>query len=84
MDREFKCPICKSIFTGYPKWLPCQHVFCEDCLRAQIVREKSSNQNARCAECKTEFSHRNLRDNKKFNRMLDLWRTMRNQNDMNT
>jgi hypothetical protein len=32
MDKEFKCPICKEIFTK-PIWLPCQHVFCEVCIK---------------------------------------------------
>ena len=33
MDREFKCPICRCVFAENPKWLPCQHVFCNDCLK---------------------------------------------------
>lgn len=85
MDREFKCPICRCVFTENPKWLPCQHVFCNDCLKQQIQREKKANtgtgggrmQLTRCAECKMEFSHRNLRENLRFNRLLDLWKQLR-------
>ena len=39
---------------------------------------------ARCAECKTEFSHRNLRENLRFNRLLEIWRNLRTQNNLNT
>jgi len=84
MDREFKCPICKSIYLEGPKWLPCQHVFCNQCLQRQITREKTSSQLCRCAECKLEFSHRNLKENKKFNRLLEVWRLIRHRNDLNT
>ena len=38
----------------------------------------------RCAECKMEFSHRNLRENLRFNRLLDLWKQLRTQNNLNT
>lgn len=38
----------------------------------------------KCAECKVEFSHRNLKENKKFNRLLELWRNMRTKNNLNT
>jgi hypothetical protein len=89
MDREFKCPICKCIFTENPKWLPCGHVFCNECLWAQINKEKGQNAGGdhklpRCAECKKEYSHRNLKEQKWFNRMLELWRGLRNQNNLNT
>lgn len=89
MDKEFKCPICKCIFAEGPKWLPCGHVFCNDCLWGQINKEKGKSAKGghklpRCAECKMEYSHRNLKENKRFNRMLDLWKSLRNQNNLNT
>jgi hypothetical protein len=84
MDREFKCPICKSVYLESPKWLPCQHVYCKQCLQRQITVEKMGDKLTKCAECKVEFSHRNLKENKKFNRLLELWRNMRTKNDLNT
>ena len=84
MDREFKCTICKNLLSDCPKWLPCQHVFCHKCLQQQYTREKTAEKPARCAECRMDFSHRSLRDNKKFNRMLEAWRHMRTQNNLNT
>jgi hypothetical protein len=38
----------------------------------------------RCAECKQEFSHRSLRENKKFSRLLEIWKNLRTKNDLNT
>ena len=37
LEEEVKCPLCLDIFTK-PKMLPCQHVFCEQCLQATIAR----------------------------------------------
>ena len=84
LDKEFKCPICRNIFDENPKWLPCGHVFCTKCVKNQITREKQGEKLCKCAECKIEFSHRNLKEIKRFNRMLEIWRTLRISNNLCT
>ncbi len=37
LEDEVKCPLCLDVFSS-PRMLPCQHVFCEPCLQAVVVR----------------------------------------------
>lgn len=83
MANEFRCPICTDILVE-PMWLPCMHVFCRKCIRIQVVNEKTKEKLAKCAECKASFSHRNLRENKKFQNILDLFKSFREENMLMT
>ena len=56
------------------------HVFCNRCVKMQVVNEKTREKLARCAECKNSFSHRNLRQNKKFDNILEIFRGFRTDN----
>ena len=79
MAGEFRCPICIEILVD-PVWLPCMHVFCRRCVKTQVVCEKSREKLACCAECKQSFSHRNLRQNKRFDNILEIFKTFREDN----
>ena len=60
------------------------HVFCNKCVRTQVCNEKTKEKLATCAECKTSFSHRNLRENKKFTHILDIFKSLRDDNSLQT
>lgn len=81
--HEFRCPICTEVLSE-PTWLPCMHVFCRKCIRVQVVKEKTCEKLAKCAECKTSFSHRNLRQNKKFDNILTIFKSFREDNQLMT
>ncbi|XP_052795626.1 E3 ubiquitin-protein ligase SH3RF3-like [Mya arenaria] len=46
MERALECPICLDRFT-YPKVLPCQHTFCNECLQGVV-----EGYSVRCPECR--------------------------------
>jgi len=46
----------------------------------QVVNEKTSEKLAKCAECKSSFSHRSLRENKKFQNILTIFKSFREEN----
>ena len=50
LEKEVTCPLCLDIFKE-PKKLPCDHVYCKDCLKGLALR--SLNQSISCPECRT-------------------------------
>ena len=78
ISGEFRCPICRNILQD-PVWLPCMHVFCRRCVKTQVVNEKTSEKMAKCAECKCTFSHRSMRQNKKFENILEVFKSFRDE-----
>ena len=53
LESEVTCPLCLDIFTD-PKRLPCDHVYCKECLRGlglQSVTGKSIS----CPECRRDI-----------------------------
>ena len=50
LENEVTCPLCLDLFKD-PKKLPCDHVYCKDCLRGLAVR--SLNATISCPECRT-------------------------------
>ena len=55
------------------------HVFCRRCVRRQVTTEKTAQNLAKCPECKAAYSHRNLRENKKFTNILDIIKEFREE-----
>ncbi len=51
LENEVTCSLCLDLFKQ-PKKLPCDHVYCRDCLRGLALR--SLNATISCPECRTE------------------------------
>ena len=51
LESEVTCPLCLDIFTE-PKRLPCDHVYCRQCLRGLALR--STTGSISCPECRTD------------------------------
>ena len=50
LEKEVTCPLCLDLFKE-PKKLPCDHVYCKDCLKGLALR--SLNQSISCPDCRT-------------------------------
>ena len=50
LEEELTCALCLDLFKE-PKKLPCDHVYCRDCLRSLALR--SQNASISCPECHT-------------------------------
>ena len=50
LEKEVTCSLCLDLFKQ-PKKLPCDHVYCRDCLRGLALR--SLNATISCPECRT-------------------------------
>ena len=50
LEKEVTCPLCLDLFKD-PKKLPCDHVYCKECLRGLALR--SLNATISCPECRT-------------------------------
>lgn len=53
LKLEITCPLCLDIFSQ-PKKLPCEHVYCEECLRGLVAAKTASN-TLSCPECRQTF-----------------------------
>lgn len=51
LRSEVMCPLCLDVFTD-PKRLPCEHVYCKDCLHGLALR--SINETISCPECRKD------------------------------
>ena len=51
LESEVTCPLCLDIFTE-PKRLPCDHVYCRQCLRGLALRSITGS--ISCPECRTD------------------------------
>ena len=67
---NLSCPVCYQLFTK-PKYLPCHHSYCEQCLETMQVQSKII-----CPECRKEAivppgGVKDLDDNFLINRLVD-------------
>lgn len=53
LEKELTCPLCMDVFKQ-PKKLPCDHVYCKDCLHKLALR--SLNAVISCPECRSQTS----------------------------
>jgi hypothetical protein len=51
LKEEITCPLCLEVFNR-PKKLPCDHVYCQECL-SQLVRRRGIDTNIACPECRS-------------------------------
>ena len=73
MRREsatLSCPVCHQLFRN-PKYLPCHHSYCEECLEKMQIESKVT-----CPECRKEATVppegvKDFDNNLFINRMLD-------------
>ena len=52
LESEVTCPLCLDIFTD-PKRLPCDHVYCKQCVRGLALR--STTGSISCPECRRDI-----------------------------
>ena len=78
-----KCAICLQVYQE-PIQLPCFHFFCQACLRLQITNQKTVDVMPRCAECNVPFNRRQTCQNKKFNSILEVYKSIRQANNLCT
>lgn len=57
LRSEVMCPLCLDVFVD-PKRLPCEHVYCKDCLNGLALR--SINKIISCPECRRDTVIPNL------------------------
>ncbi len=50
LEEELTCSLCLDLFKE-PKKLPCDHIYCRDCLRG--LAQRSQNATISCPECQT-------------------------------
>ena len=50
LEKEVTCPLCLDLFKE-PKKLPCDHVYCKECLKGLALRQQ--NLSISCPECRT-------------------------------
>ena len=53
LESEVTCPLCLDIFTD-PKRLPCEHVYCKECLRGLGLRSVTGK-SISCPECRRDI-----------------------------
>ena len=53
LESEVTCPLCLDIFTD-PKRLPCEHVYCKQCLRGLGLRSVTGK-SISCPECRRDI-----------------------------
>ena len=51
LEAEVTCPLCLQIYTE-PKKLPCEHVYCKQCLHG--LASRSTTGTISCPECRTD------------------------------
>ena len=67
---NLSCPVCFQVFKN-PKYLPCYHSYCEQCLEKMVVQSK-----IKCPECRKEATItaggvKELANNFLINRLVD-------------
>ena len=83
LEKEVTCPLCLDIFKE-PKKLPCDHVYCKDCLKGLALR--SLNQSISCPECRTNTNVPNGNVNDfptafRMNRLIEAFQEAQEETD---
>ena len=83
LEKEVTCPLCLDLFKE-PKKLPCDHVYCKDCLKGLALR--SLNQSISCPECRTNTNVPNGNVNDfptafRMNRLIEAFREAQEERD---
>ena len=83
LEKEVTCPLCLDLFKE-PKKLPCDHVYCKDCLKGLALR--SLNQSISCPECRTNTNVPNGNVNDfptafRMNRLIEAFQEAQEETD---
>ena len=83
VEKELTCPLCLDLFKQ-PKKLPCDHVYCKDCLKGLALR--SLNQSISCPECRnvTDIPGNDINNFPtafRINRLIEAFQGAREQTD---
>ena len=79
LEKEVTCPLCLDLFKE-PKKLPCDHVYCKDCIKDLALR--SLNATISCPECRTPIQLpnndvNNLPTDFRMNRFIEAFQEMK-------
>ena len=79
LEKEVTCPLCLDLFKE-PKKLPCDHVYCKDCIKGLALR--SLNATISCPECHTltqlpNNDINNLPTDFRMNRFIEVFQEMK-------
>ncbi|KAF9958939.1 hypothetical protein BGZ72_010620 [Mortierella alpina] len=69
MTEEIKCSICLGTMDQ-PKVTPCNHTFCNDCIRQALVRREE------CPLCKNRFSKRSLNSVEHLEKVINAFHNL--------
>ncbi len=83
VEREVTCPLCLDIFKE-PKKLPCDHVYCMDCLKGLTQRRLDAS--LCCPECRTvmqipESDVANFPTAFRMNRLVEAFQEAQDETD---
>ena len=70
LESEVTCPLCHGIFTE-PKKLPCDHVYCRQCLHGLALRSITGS--ISCPECRTDFDVTQFATPHQVNRLVEMY-----------
>ncbi len=83
LEREVTCPLCLGIFKE-PKKLPCDHVYCMECLRG--LTQNRLDASLSCPECRTvtqipESDITNFPTAFRMNRLIEAFQEAQDETD---
>ena len=83
VEKEVTCPLCLDLFKE-PKKLPCDHVYCKDCLKRLALQ--SHNQSISCPECRNvtdipDNDVNNFPTAFRMNRLIEAFHKAREETD---
>ncbi len=78
VESELTCAVCLSLFDT-PRALPCQHTYCENCIKGLALSSSESGIQLRCPECRkkhdiTDGDVTNFKINYKIKSLCDWMR----------
>ncbi|KAI9311657.1 hypothetical protein BX666DRAFT_1994176 [Dichotomocladium elegans] len=69
LDHDFRCAICKELFTTPVQLTTCVHSFCSVCIRRRLTQERH------CPTCRTPADESKLVRNGVLDDCVNNWRS---------
>uniref|UniRef100_A0A3B1IDY4 RING-type domain-containing protein n=1 Tax=Astyanax mexicanus TaxID=7994 RepID=A0A3B1IDY4_ASTMX len=70
LEQQIQCSVCLGGFTD-PVILPCEHLFCRQCILKHLQENKNPFREARCPDCRNTFRQEDLRDNRPVRNIVE-------------
>uniref|UniRef100_A0A8B9JA24 RING-type domain-containing protein n=1 Tax=Astyanax mexicanus TaxID=7994 RepID=A0A8B9JA24_ASTMX len=70
LEQQIQCSVCLGGFTD-PVILPCEHLFCRQCILKHLQKNKNPFREARCPDCRNTFRQEDLRDNRPVRNIVE-------------